>query len=31
MLNLTNQTYKTHGSGIFAYGRSAFLTIGCSI
>ncbi len=31
MLNLTNQTYKTHGSGIFAYGRSAFLTIECSI
>ena len=31
MLNLTNQTYKTHGSGIYAFGRSAFGTIGFNI
>jgi hemoglobin/transferrin/lactoferrin receptor protein len=28
LLNLTNQTYKTHGSGIYGYGRSAFGTFG---
>jgi len=31
MLNLSNKAYKTHGSGVFGYGRSAFCSVSFKI